>query len=341
MTVAEARALARRLLVDAGLPELEAQTTADAIVLADAWGIESHGLIRLPFYIERLRAGGYSTRQPLRTVIDTGPVVALDGQGGLGHWQLARASELASQRCSEHGVAAVSVGNSGHCGALGVYVQCAIDHDQIALVFSTGPAVMAPWGGTTAVLSTSPFAAGIPTRPRPTIIDLASSAVARGKIAAYAQSRQALPDGWALGADGQPTNDAQSALRGLLAPVGGAKGYAIALLVEGLTGGMVGPRVASQVTDMFTPAQDASPQAIGHLIITLDPARLSVDGAENARRRLDTIAAQINASGARLPGAFRHRLSEIDPDQPLHISARVEADIRRRVARLDAAAREG
>lgn len=333
LTVSEARALATELLHSTGLEHDACVRTADAIVLADAWGVGSHGLMRLPYYLERLRAGGYPVDADLEISVDTGPIVALDGGGGLGHWQLHRAAELGSTRCAEYGIAAVSVANSGHCGALGVYVLPALARAQIALVFSTGPAVMAPWGAATPLLSTSPLAAGIPCRPRPAIIDLASSAVARGRIAAHARRGEPLPEGWALDADGHPTTDASAALMGMLAPLGGAKGYAIALLVESLTGAMVGPRLAGDVTDMFAADDADRPQAIGHLIVTLDPGRLSADGADAAQARLDELAARIAAAGGRLPGAARRMPDELDPDEPLAIDSDLEATLRGELVR--------
>ena len=145
----------------------------------------------------------------------------------------------------------------------------------MSLVFSCGPAVLPPWGGTERLLSTSPIAAGFPTGPRPVIIDLALSTVARGKIAAYAQRGEPLPDGWALDADGNPTNDAQEALVGMLSPLGGAKGFALAYLVEALTGALIGPlsRATSPTSStgpVFSAAGNFTPSR------HVDPARTDV-----------------------------------------------------------------
>jgi (2R)-3-sulfolactate dehydrogenase (NADP+) len=267
-------------------------------------GIASHGLFRLPYYLERLAAGGYRADARLTTVCDSGPVLALDGGGGLGHWQLWRAAELAAQRAAEIGLAAVSVANSGHCGALGLYTIPAVEARLLTLAFSNGPAVMAPWGGSRPVLSTSPLAAGVPTRPRPTITDMATSAVARGKIASYAGRGEELPAGWALDASGQPTADPQAALSGLLAPMAGAKGFALALLVEALAGGLAGPNLSADVSDMFERSRASVPQYLGHLLITLDPGRFG-DGGGSAWRRLDDLAASVTQAGGRLPGSRR------------------------------------
>jgi (2R)-3-sulfolactate dehydrogenase (NADP+) len=334
LTVKQARDLAGGLLTAVGLDREDAEASARAIVLADVWGVGSHGLMRLPYYLERTRAGGYPSNARLVTVSDTGPVVALDGGGGLGHWQLWRASQLATERCRRWGIAAVAVGNSGHCGALGVYALPPLAAGCVALVFSNGPAVMPPWGGATPILSTSPLAAGIPARPRPAIIDLASSAVARGKLAAYARREEPLPDGWALDASGQPTNDARAALMGMLAPLGGAKGYALALLVESMSGGLVGPRLSADVTDMFAPEDAAAPQQIGHLIIVLDPARFDVEGGAGAQARFDELARRVTDAGGRLPGARRALPADIDEGASLPLDPTVEAELHDWAAKL-------
>ena len=228
LTVGSAIAKAQSLLEAAGVPTEQAATTARCIVASDRWGIGSHGLMRLPFYLARLQAGGIKPDAQLKTVTDLPSLVVFDGDDGLGHWQLQHAAEVAAERAMVNGVAAVGVGRSNHCGALGIYVWPMINRGLVGIAFSTGPAVMPPWGGNKALLSTSPIAAGIPTNP-PTVVDLATSAVARGKIQAKAQAGAELEPGWAFTKDGAPTTDAKEALAGMLAPLGGVKGYAVAI----------------------------------------------------------------------------------------------------------------
>jgi (2R)-3-sulfolactate dehydrogenase (NADP+) len=319
LTVGTAQRLAANLLTAAGMDSARAQTSARCIVMADVWGIGSHGLLRLPHYLQRILAGGYPPEADLTTVVDTGPVVALDGAGGLGHWQLWHGAQLAVERSARYGIAAVSLANSGHCGAVGLYTVPGIEAGQLTLAFSQGPAVMPAWGGARPLLSTSPLAAGIPTRPRATIVDMAASAVARGKIAAHAQNGTPLPEGWALDAQGQSTVDPDAALHGLLAPLGGAKGYALALLVEALTGGLSGPHLSTEVPDMFTDSDASHPQRIGHLLIALHPASLDAQSG-SVQQRLDRLAAAVADGGGRLPGGRRPLPSEVAPDRPLQLA---------------------
>jgi len=338
LTVGQARSVASNLLQAVGLNWENAEITARAIVLADCWGVGSHGLLRLPYYLERSIAGGYPPTATMESVTDTGPLTVFDGGGGLGHWQLWNAATIASERCVRHGIAAAAVGNSGHCGALGVYTLPALQRGLVALVFSNGPAVMPPWGSATPLLSTSPLAAGIPCEPRAAIVDMATSAVARGKIASYAQRGESIPPGWGLDAAGEPTQDAESALMGMLAPLGGAKGYALAFLVECLSAGLVGPNLSADVSDMFAAEDAARPQRIAHLVITLDPSKFDVEGGAGAPRRLADLASRLQAAGSRLPGSRRKLPDEINDDEVLNLDPSLEEDLRSWASRLDVVA---
>jgi (2R)-3-sulfolactate dehydrogenase (NADP+) len=316
LQVGSAIALAQSLLEAVGVPTSEAATTARAIVASDRWGIGSHGLMRLPFYLARLQAGGINPKAELKKVTDLPSLVIFDGDDGLGHWQLQKAAEVASERAKINGIAAVGVGRSNHCGALGIYVWPMINRGLVGIAFSTGPAVMPPWGGNKALLSTSPIAAGIPTNP-PTVIDLATSAVARGKIQAKAQAGAELEPGWAFTKDGAPTTDAKEALAGMLAPLGGAKGYAIAVLVESLTGMLIGPTLAKNIPDMFASDQDSIPQEISHFVIAIDAAKLTVDGDNS---RTTEFAEEVKIAGGRLPGSNRVNPEELNNNDEITIT---------------------
>lgn len=327
LTVDQAVVGTTGLLAATGMPESRARASAESIVVADLWGRGSHGLLRLPYYLERLLAGGYNPRAELVQVTDTGPAVCYDGQAGLGHWQLREAAELAAERAGRYGLAAVSVGNSGHCGALGVYASPGLDAGLLSIIFSNGPAVMPPWNGHAPVLSTSPLAAGIPCHPDPAVVDLATSAVARGRIAKRAAQGQPLEPGWAFDAAGAPTTDPQAALAGMLAPLGGAKGFALAFLVEALTGGMVGPSLATDVSDMFRAQDAARPQQIAHLVVTFDAGCFDSTG-QGGTGRLDALAEAVTKAGGRLPGAGKCRLSRLDGSLTIGVDDTLDEQLR-------------
>jgi (2R)-3-sulfolactate dehydrogenase (NADP+) len=231
-------------------------------------------------------------------------------------------------RASDHGVGVVAVGNSGHCGVLGIYTLPGLAAGMVSLVFSNGPAVMPPWGGREPLLSTSPLAAGIPSQPEPAIVDLATSAVARGKIAERASQGKPLDQGWAFDSAGAPTTDPAAALNGMLAPSGGAKGYALAFLVEALTGGLVGPSLAPEVRDMYRHEQVAEPQRIAHLVVTLDPRQLDTAPTTGHANRLDALAESVRRAGGRLPGAGKVRLADLSPSATIRLGRALDTTLR-------------
>ncbi|WP_375001568.1 Ldh family oxidoreductase [Aeromicrobium sp. CTD01-1L150] len=316
-TVAETRRLAAELLEQAGLSRRRAEATAHVLTVAEVWELGSHGLLRLPVYLDRIAAGGHPADVDLRTVTDTGPLLTVDGQGGLGHWQLADATSEAVSRARRFGIAGVAVADSGHCGALGVYAAEIAREGLAGLVLSCGPAVLPPWGGDERLLSTSPIAAGFPMPDGSAVVDLALTTVARGKIAAHARTDTLLPDGWALDAEGQPTNDPHRALTGMLAPLGGPKGFALAFMVEALTAGLVGPLLSADVPDFFDTRRQDEPQRIAHLVLALDPAKTSGTGdPADVTARLADLAVRTTDAGGRVPGSRRVQLRDIaDTDE--------------------------
>lgn len=333
VTVGEARMFCAELLERAGMPEHPAERTAWALVTADAWGLGSHGLLRLPFYLRRFAEGGADPAASLHLVSETPATAAYDGNNGLGHWQVWQAAQTATAKARASGIAMVSVGNSGHCGSLGLYTLPMVDAGMMGLVFSNGPAVMPPWGGHAPLLSTSPIAAGIPTTPRPAIVDLATSAVARGTIAQHQASHSPLEPGWAFDATGQPTLDPAQALAGMLAPMGGAKGYALAFLVEALTGGLVGPNLAGDVADPLSDASAGTPQRLSHLVIALDPRATDTDG--KSANRLGTLAQRALDSGGRPPGWSRRYGAELPDDEALSVAPATIAKLVSAASELD------
>lgn len=292
---------ATAMLVAAGVPPTNAAKTARAIVTSDVWGNPSHGLMRLPFYLQRITKGGVNAQANLQMISQNGAITSFDGEDGLGHWQVWDAAELGTAKAAEFGISLISVKGSSHCGALGVYLYPALDTGMIAMIFTNGPAVMPAVGGNAPLLSTSPIASGIPSNP-PMIIDLSTSAVARGKIASAAKAGGSIPEGWAVNSAGQPITDAKEALMGMLAPLGGAKGFALGLMVESLSAGLSGSNLSRQVPDMFNPDDDTKAQSISHTVITINPNAL---GGAASYDDFNALAASITATGGRVPGSKR------------------------------------
>jgi len=302
---------ATALLVASGVEDGKAATTARAIVASDVWGNASHGLMRLGYYLRRLSAGGINAKAGLKEISSRPAVSVYDGENGLGHWQVWEGAKLGVSRAKEFGISLISISNSNHCGALGVYLYPALDAKAISILFTNGPAVMPAVGGNAPLLSTSPIAAGIPAS-HPMIVDLATSAVARGKIAAKAKEGGTIPAGWAVDREGNTITDAKEALNGMLAPLGGAKGFALGLLVESMVAGLTSGSLSTEIPDMFNEADDAKGQGISHTIITIDAD--SISGAAG-RERLDRLSESVKETGGRTPGASRVHPSKISDEK--------------------------
>lgn len=323
MRYGQAVELGTNLLTAVGVPAENALITSKLICAADAWGIGSHGLIRLPYYLNRIVGGGINPKANLVEVKAMTTLKVMDGQDGLGHWQLWQATNSAAKIAKEHGTAAVAVRSSSHAGALGLFTWPAIANGCATFIFSNGPAVMPAWGGSTPLLSTSPLAIGAPGKPTQLIIDLATSAVARGKIAAKAKSGEPVPEGWALDKDGNPTTDAQAALMGMLAPLGGAKGFALAMAVETLTGGLVGPNLAKQMPDMFVESDNNKPQKISHFVVSVNAEFID----DSDYQRISQLQHNVIESGSRVPGANKTNPMQLADDMTLNIAPEVVTEL--------------
>lgn len=323
-------AVGRALLLEAEVPPDHADTTMRVLLMAERWGVASHGLLRLPWYLDRLHAGGVNPRAQMVLVGESTATQCFDGQAGLGQVQLWKAAERGVELAAQHGVSVVAVGNSSHSGCLGAYVVPALERGMVAMLTCNGPAVMPPWGGSSPLFSTSALAAGVPSPSGAAIIDMSLSAVARGRIAEAAQDDSELEDGWAYASDGHPTIDPDTAMEGMLAPFGGMKGAVLSFLVETLTGGLVGPALSPDVADPFAAGDRDRPQRIGHLVLTLDPETLDVDGSADAR--LARLAGDIAEVGGRVPGAARLPLLK-DDDQPLEVADAVAGELLKRAQR--------
>jgi (2R)-3-sulfolactate dehydrogenase (NADP+) len=302
LTAAAGEALAARLLEAAGASSEEAAIVARSLVAADLAGHAGHGLSRLPGYLARLRAGG-TVPGPWEPTRQGGAVETYDGKGGLGHVHLDLATERVRELAARHGIAAVGVSRSNHAGALGVRARRLAEHGLVSILFTNAPAVLAPPGGKRAVLGTNPIALGAPRPGGPPIVcDLATAQVSRGHVMRAAQENRPIPAGWAKDKAGNPTEDAKAALDGTLMPLGGAKGFALALLVEILTGALLGPVVGPEIADFFSDHE--RPQGIAHLVIALDPAAFGDPEGFAARmgRLAEAVAAAGDPGETRLPG---------------------------------------
>ena len=230
-----------QVLEKAGVPRSQAKMIAQAVVEGDLRGVESHGVLRLPAYVHRVQAGLMTATTELKVVQERGSTLLLDAQGGFGQVAGIHAMDHAIARARQHGVGVVAVRNANHFGIAAYYTMMALPHRMIGMAATNAAPSMAAWGGTAAVLGTNPICVAIPTgQDVDIVLDMASSIVARGKIRSAISKGDRIPLGWALDAEGRPTEDPQAALKGTLLPIGGPKGYGLALVVDALAGVLTG-----------------------------------------------------------------------------------------------------
>ena len=305
LTLAEAEAIVVAALMRARTSEPNARSVARALVRADSEGLKGHGLSRVPTYAAQARVAkidGFATPQVTRP---KPAVVAVDAGHGFAFPALDAAIAALPEVARAQGVAVAPIRRSHHAGAAGHPVEALADAGLVALLFANTPAAIAPWGGTQPLYGTNPIAFACPMPGGPAIvIDLSLSKVARGNILAAKQRGEPIPEGWAFDAEGQPTTDPDAALVGTMAPLGDAKGTALALMVELLAAGLTGATYAAEASSFLD--DKGPPPGTGQLILALDPVAL---GGSDALTRFGALAAAIEAQpGTRLPGARRRAL---------------------------------
>jgi LDH2 family malate/lactate/ureidoglycolate dehydrogenase len=229
------------LLQAVDVPEDQAGVVADVLVRADLRGTASHGVLRLPAYIHKIQAGLLKPQTPWTCLRETPATALFDAGMGLGPVAGLWGMKEAVRRADQFGISAVGVRNASHFGIAAYYALQAVDAGMIGVAISNAAASMAPWGGIQAHLGTNPVCVAIPTQDEiPLVLDMAATEVARGKIRLAQREGQRIPQGWALDSEGQSTTDPRAAIEGTLLPIGGPKGYGIALVNDILAGMLTG-----------------------------------------------------------------------------------------------------
>jgi len=302
--VDELTQLAARALKRAGASKGAAQATAQALVAAEAEGLSGHGLSRVALYAQHLRQGRVDGKAKPRTIRKQGATCLVDAAGGLAFPACDLAVKEAIKRAQRYGIAFAGVTNSHHFGAAAYHLAPMAQAGFIGLAFTNSPSAINAWGGKKALYGTNPIAAIFPRRGAdPVVVDLSLTEVVRGKIMLYAKEGKPIPLGWAVDRDGNPTTDPKAALTGSLSAIGGAKGTALALMVEVLTVALTGAAFSFENDSYFEPGNKPR---IGHAVIALDPGALA--GADAYFSRLEVlISRMLSEAGVRLPGARRQR----------------------------------
>jgi (2R)-3-sulfolactate dehydrogenase (NADP+) len=307
LSLAAVEALAFRVLQSSGATDLQAGLTARSIRDAEADGIRNVGLAYLPIYANHLACGKVvgtaipSITQPKEAV------VCVDAHHGFAHPAFAAGKSIFSDKSHSAGIAVMSVAHSYSAGVVGWFVEALAQDGLIAIMFANSSSVMAPWGGTKPFFGTNPLAYAVPRKAGPPLVaDLSSAAVSWVTLNDFARAGKPIPSTWAFDGNGNPTTDASVGLAGTIAPTGGHKGSALALLVDLLAGGLSQSSFSSEASSFGD--DSGGPLNVGQLIIAIDPGPLA--GSSFTDRVESELAAMTSQPGVRLPGSHRlaHRV---------------------------------
>ncbi|SDE05228.1 Ldh family oxidoreductase [Sporomusa acidovorans] len=264
----ELQELARKLLEAVNVPPEDAAIAAEVMVDTNLKGVESHGVRWLDIYLKRIQSGCVKPITALKTIKEKAGLLLLDAQGGLGQVAMSKGIDMGIAKAKTAGICAVAIRNSNHFGACGYYTAKAAEADMAALVMTNGTPLMAPWGGITPCIGTNPFSYGFPGPKHPVVLDMATTATARGKVFLAAQKGYDLPAGMALNKEGEPTVNPKEALEGILLPVGGPKGYGLSLIIDILAGIVTGSNHGQNITSLYGDLEHM--QNIGHFAVIIN-----------------------------------------------------------------------
>jgi len=309
--------LATRALARGGMREAEAALTARVLVLADMFGVRTHGISRVAQYLDRVRVGGIDAQAEVQVARMAPGLSMVDGRNGIGPLVGMKALEAAMESARSVGIGAAFARGSNHFGPILPYAFLAAQEGFASIIASNATTTIAPWGGKDTRVGNNPMGIGMPNPGGdPIILDIALSVAARAKIRKLLQQGQPMPEGWAADADGKPTTDPKKGLEGFLLPVGGHKGYGLAVMVDLLAGMLSGAAYLTHVQ-----AWDKNPEAaqnLGHVFILIDTAKLHA--ADWMRDRMADFGAILRSTPAADPA--QPVMAPGDREMAMHAKAR-------------------
>ena len=320
-----------------GVPEHDARTVAGLMAQADGLGAYAHGIFRLPHYISMIRGGSINPKATVSVLRETAATAVVDGDDGLGHLVMDFAVTLGIAKAREAGTAWIGTVNSNHAGAAGLYTRRAAEEGMAAIYGAVGNAnVLPPWGGLEPLLSTNPLSIAVPgAAGEPVVLDMATTAGSFGKIKAAAERGEQIPAGWVVGRDGRDITDPARVGEGFLAPIGGAKGYGLTLMIGLLAGSLNGAAFGRDVVDFNTDHASRTNTGQFLCLVSLD----ALGGRELIAGRVEQAAEQLRTSEA-VPGRGPVRLPGDSSNEKQREAAAGITLPPSLVARLDALAGE-
>lgn len=303
-------------LKEYGVPDNQAEKVADVMATADMYGVTTHGASILGSHIERVKRGSYNLHPEFRTIRQTSAFAVIDGDNAFGFVSADYCMQFAIEKAKESGIFQVFSKNNNTVGPAFYYPLKAALQGMIGIIFSNSPAQMPPSGGKEKILGTNPFSAVIPVPGYdPIIIDMATSVVAKSKFKEYKQAGKKLPDGWALNKEGMPTNDPDEGIQGFVLPMGGYKGYNIALLIDILSGVVSGASYLNKVGRFYS--EDGNGMNVGFCCIVINPyAVIGEDYDDRINDFVKTIrnSKRMGTGEISLPGDRKNRAKKQNSD---------------------------
>ena len=288
------RDFAKNVGIKVGLSSVDTFNLADSLVFANLRGIDSHGIIRLPFYLKRLETKGTNIIPKIRIVKEKGATVLLDGDNGMGQVVGTFASKLALNRAKDTGIAYIATRGSSHFGAASYYAYQIAKENMVGTVFSNATSVMAAWGGAKRIIGNNPFSFAAPYKEnQPIVLDISMSGVAGGKVRLDAKNNKKIPKGWILDKEGRDTEGPNDLVAGgTLLPFGKHKGYGLAIAIEILAGIMTGAAMMSQIPLWIKDMEN--PLNIGQCYIAIDISNFI--NLKEFKKRISWMVDQLKSS---------------------------------------------
>jgi len=256
-------------LMKVGVSESDAVIILDTIIFANRRGVATHGVGRLPLYVHKIAAGHYNPKNDFEVLADNAAYALMDAHNGFGQVVAHKATKMAIAKAKQFGVGVVGVRNSNNFGTAGYFGDMAAREGCAAMVYANAAPAIAPTGGNKTIFGTNPLCYAYPGNENhdPILLDMATTIAARGKIRLAAKNGEKIPVDWALGPDGQPTDDPNVALKGSLLPIGGYKGYGLSMFVDIFAGMLTGSHFAGEVKNLSKMEEDSGN---GHLFVVID-----------------------------------------------------------------------
>ena len=286
--------IVKETLIKTGVSAEDAAIILDTILFANRRGVSTHGVGRLPLYVHKIAAGHYNPNNEIEVLVDNQAYALLDAHNGFGQVAAFQATQMAIKKAKEFGIAVVGVRNSNNFGTAGFFGDMAARQGCAAMVYANAAPAIAPTGGNKTIFGTNPISFAFPGAGKydPILLDMATTVVARGKIRLAAKNGEKIPLDWAIGPDGQPTDDPNVALLGSLLPIGGYKGYGLSLFVDLFAGLLTGSHYAGGVKNLSKMDEDSGN---GHLFVLIDVDKFM--GEEEKKVRIEHFYKRVRLCG--------------------------------------------